>query len=79
MSNCTHGNLTAHGRECPWCHIAELELENAKLRVGQSLLRKLGEPLPAGCYCASGKCAAPKPSWCRDINKRDALLGVGNE
>ncbi len=58
--------------------IAELEAENARLR-GQSLLRKVGEPLLDGCYCTPGKCAAPKPSWCRDLNKRDALLGVGNE
>jgi len=62
---------------CPACErIAELEAEIAKLR-GQSLLRKVGEPLPEGCYCAPGKCAAPKPSWCRDFNKRDALLGGG--
>ena len=56
--------------------IMELEAEIAKLR-GQSLLRKVGEPLLEGCYCAPGKCAAPKPSWCRDFNKRDALLGGG--
>ena len=56
--------------------IMELEAEIAKLR-GQSLLRKVGEPLPAGCYCAPGKCAAPRPNWCRDFNKRDALLGGG--
>ncbi len=38
-----------------------------------SLLRKSNEPLPKGCYCAPGKCAAPKPEWCRDAAKRDAL------
>lgn len=48
--------------------------ENQRLRA-QSLLRKVGEPLPEGCYCTPGKCAAPKPNWCRDFNKRDALLG----
>ena len=56
--------------------IAELEADNQRLR-GQSLLRKVGEPLPEGCYCAPGKCAAPRPNWCRDFNKRDALLGGG--
>jgi len=56
--------------------IAGLEAENRRLR-GQSLLRKVGEPLPEGCYCAPGKCAAPRPNWCRDFNKRDALLGGG--
>ena len=24
---CTHGDLTAHGRECPWCQVAALQAE----------------------------------------------------
>jgi len=58
--------------------IAELEAENARIRKS-SLLRKANEPLLDGCYCTPGKCAAPRPNWCRDFNKRDALLGGGDE
>lgn len=25
MSNCEHGNMTAHGNKCPWCKIKKLE------------------------------------------------------
>ena len=28
--------------------------------------------LPKGCYCTS-RCWAPRPEWCRDFQKRDAL------
>ena len=41
MDKCEHGNLTAHGRDCPWCkitqqaeRIAELEAELKRLREG---------------------------------------------
>ena len=40
MDKCEHGNLTAHGRDCPWCkitqqaeRIAELEAENKQMRI----------------------------------------------
>ena len=25
MSECNHGNMTAHGNPCPWCRNSELE------------------------------------------------------
>lgn len=52
------------------------EKEQAVL-VTKSLLREpisATNPLPPGCYCKPGKCSAPKPSWCRDANKRDAKV-----
>ncbi len=54
--------------------IRELEAELSTLRESMragSLLRKVGEPLPKGCYCTPGRCAAPKSEWCRDSAKRD--------
>jgi hypothetical protein len=50
--------------------------------VGRSLLRpaiSVANPLPPGCYCEPGKCAAPRimgrQTPCRDPLKRDALQG----
>lgn len=43
----------------------------------QSLLRKpisASNPLPPGCYCQPGRCAAPQPNWCRDHAKRDGAV-----
>lgn len=31
MSECTHGNMTAHGNGCPWCRIEKLEAALWKL------------------------------------------------
>lgn len=53
---------------------AALQMELSTLRESMragSLLRKVGEPLPKGCYCTLGKCTAPRPEWCRDSEKRD--------
>ena len=40
--------------------------------LGKSLLHKVSDPLPTGCYCQPGRCMAPRPNWCRDAAKRDA-------
>jgi len=45
------------------------------IAVGKSLLKpaiSTSNPLPPGCYCKAGQCAAPRPEWCRDASKRDA-------
>jgi len=45
----------------------------AQAVIGKSLLRKVDEPLPKGCYCKPGKCAAPvimgRQTPCRDPAK----------
>jgi hypothetical protein len=53
----------------PW-HIVPLYAAPPTSEHG--LLRHPSEPLPRGCYCNPGKCAAPKPEWCRDHTKRDS-------
>lgn len=41
-----------------------------------SLLRKPNEPLPVGCYCAPGRCMAPKVMG-RQTPCRDPLKAAG--
>ena len=40
MSECTHGNLTAHGRECPWC---KNEILKARIEALEAQLTALRE------------------------------------
>jgi hypothetical protein len=50
--------------------------ETVRVPVGGSLLHKIGDPLPAGCYCNPGECMAPtimgRQMPCRDPQKAAA-------
>lgn len=57
---------------------ATVSVDVAKATVGKSLLRpaiSATNPLPPGCYCKPGRCAAPvimgRQTPCRDPEKRD--------
>ena len=39
MSNCTHGDMTAHGNPCPWCRVTELEATIAELEAEKETFR----------------------------------------
>lgn len=71
------GEVHADDGEGPWACYYGCQKPQPEAKAGASLLRKPG-PLPDGCYCKPGQCAAPvvmgRQTACRDPQKAAAQL-----